>query len=112
MANIDSKYDSFNHFTIKFNSKDCSISFCSGIFNSKDYSIAYFPEKFNSKNDSKVLIWLDSIQLNIHSIRKPGYRTPLGGRRLHAGSPSRSYPVVEGGAAVFSASSKSPRGTY
>ena len=62
MANIDSNYDSFIHFTIKFNSKDYLISFCSGIFNSKDYSIAYFPEKFNSKNDSKVLIWLDSIQ--------------------------------------------------
>ena len=27
MANIDSKYDSFIHFTIKFNSKDYSISF-------------------------------------------------------------------------------------
>ena len=27
MANIDSKYDSFIHFTVKFNSKDYSISF-------------------------------------------------------------------------------------
>ena len=27
MTNIDSKYDSFIHFTIKFNSKDSSISF-------------------------------------------------------------------------------------
>ena len=26
MANIDSKYDSFVHFTIKFNSKDYSVS--------------------------------------------------------------------------------------
>ena len=44
MANIDSKYDSFIHFTIKFNSKDYSISFFSGIFNSKNYSITFFPE--------------------------------------------------------------------
>ena len=42
MTNIDSKYDSFIHFTIKFNSKDYSISFFSGIFNSKNYSIAFF----------------------------------------------------------------------
>ena len=35
MANMDSKYDSFIHFTIKINSKDYSISFFSGIFNSK-----------------------------------------------------------------------------
>jgi hypothetical protein len=35
MDNIDSKYDSFLHFTIKLNSKDYSISFVSGIFNSK-----------------------------------------------------------------------------
>merc|ERR1711884_507418 len=76
MANIDSKYDSFIHFTIKFNSKDYSISFFSGIFNSKKYSIIFFPGKFNSKIDSKFLIWLDSIQQNIHSIRKPRYRTP------------------------------------
>ena len=62
MANIDSKYDSFIHFTIKFNSKDYSISFFSGIFNSKKYSIIFFPGKFNSKIDSKFLIWLDSIQ--------------------------------------------------
>ena len=45
----------------------------SGIFNSKNYSIIFFPGKFNSK----ILIWLDSIQWNIHSIRKPGYRPPL-----------------------------------
>ena len=47
MANIDSKYDSFIHFTIKFNSKDYSISIFSGIFNSKNYSITFFPGKFN-----------------------------------------------------------------
>ena len=35
MVNIDSKYDSFIHFMIKFNSKDYSISIFSGIFNSK-----------------------------------------------------------------------------
>ena len=61
-ANIDSKYDSFIHFTIKFNSKDYSISFFSGIFNSKKYSIIFFPGKFNLKIDSNFLIWLDSIQ--------------------------------------------------
>ena len=77
MANIDSKYDSFIHFTVKFNSRDYSISFFSGIFNSKNYSITFFPRKFNSKFDSKIKIWLYSIQQNIHSIRKPGYRTPL-----------------------------------
>ena len=54
MANIDSKYDSFIHSTIKFNSKDYSISFFSGIFNSKKYSIIFFPGKFNSKIDSKI----------------------------------------------------------
>ena len=44
MANIDSKYDSFIHFTVKFNSRDYSISFFSGIFNSKNYSITFFPK--------------------------------------------------------------------
>ena len=77
MANIDSKYDSFIHFTVKFNSRDYSISFFSGIFNSKNYSITFFPGKFNSKIDSKILIWLYSIHKNVHSIRKPGYQTPL-----------------------------------
>ena len=77
IANIDSKYDSLIHFTIKFNLKDYSISFFSGIFNSKNYSTTFFPGKFNSKIDSKIRIWLYSIQQNIHSIRKPGYRTPL-----------------------------------
>ena len=77
MANIDSKYDSFIHFTVKFNSRDYSISFFSGIFNLKNYSITFFPGKFNSKIDSKFLIWIDSIQKNIHSIRKLGYRPPL-----------------------------------
>jgi len=62
MANIDSKFDSFIHFTIKFNSKDYSKSIFSGIINSKNYSITIFPGKFNSKTDSKFLIWPDSIQ--------------------------------------------------
>ena len=61
-ANIDSKYDSFIHFTIKFNSNDYSISIFLGIFNSKNYSTIFFPGKLNSKIDSKFLIWLDSIQ--------------------------------------------------
>ena len=39
----DTPYDSFIHFTIKFNSKDYSISIFSGIFNSKNYSITFFP---------------------------------------------------------------------
>ena len=51
MAIIDSKYDLFIHFTIKFNSTDYSISFFSGIFNSKDYSITLSSGKFNSKID-------------------------------------------------------------
>ena len=54
MTNIDAKYDSFIHVTIKFNSKDYSISIFSGIFNSKNYSITFFPRKFNSKIDSKI----------------------------------------------------------
>ena len=54
MAYTDSKYDSFIHFTVKFNSRDYSISFFSGIFNSKNYSITFFPGKFNSKIDSKI----------------------------------------------------------
>ena len=62
MANIESKYDSFIHFTIQFNAKDYSISFFSGIFISKKYSIIFFPGKFNSKIDSKISIGLDSIQ--------------------------------------------------
>ena len=53
MANIDSKYDSFIHFMVKFNSRDYSISFFSGIFDSKNYSITFFPEKFNSKTIQK-----------------------------------------------------------
>ena len=47
MGSIDSKYDSFIHFMIKFNSKDYSISIFSGIFNLKNYSITFFPGKFN-----------------------------------------------------------------
>ena len=43
----------------------------------KKYSIIFFPGKFNSKIDSKFLIWLDSIQWNIHPNRKPAYRPPL-----------------------------------
>jgi len=62
MANIDSKFDSFIHFTIKFNSKDYSKSIFSGIINSKNYSIIFFAGKFNSKIDSKNLIWLNSIR--------------------------------------------------
>ena len=56
------KYDSFIHFTIKFNSKDYSISIFSGIFISKNYSIIFLPGKFNSKIDSKISVCLDSIQ--------------------------------------------------
>ena len=58
MANIDSKYDSFIHFTVKFNSRDYSISFFSGIFNSKNYSITFFPGKFDSKIDTKFEFFL------------------------------------------------------
>ena len=39
--------------------------------------ISFFPRKFNLKMDSKIWIWLYLIQQNIHSSRKPGYRTPL-----------------------------------
>ena len=48
----------------------------SGIFNSKDNSITFFPGKLNSKTGSKIWFLL-SIQQNIHSIKKTGYRTPL-----------------------------------
>ena len=73
--NIDSVTASFSYFTIKFNSKDYSIF--SGIFNSKDFSIINNIFFHNSKNDSKIWIWLYSIQQNIHSIIKQGYRRPL-----------------------------------
>ena len=46
-------------------------------FNSKVDSLFCFPTKFNSKIYSKYWNWLYSIQWNIHSIRKPGYRTGL-----------------------------------
>ena len=44
MTNINSKYDSFIHFTVKFNSRDYSISFFSGIFNN------FFSRKIQFKN--------------------------------------------------------------
>jgi len=62
MANNDSKFDSFIHFTIKFNSKNYWNSIFSGIINSKNYSLIFFAGKFNSKIDSKNLIWLNSIR--------------------------------------------------
>ena len=40
MVNIDSKYDPFIHFTIKFNSRDYSKSFC------QEYSIQKLIQKF------------------------------------------------------------------
>ena len=52
-------------------------NFFSGIFNSKNHSITFFTRKFNSKIDSKIRIWLYSIQQNNHSIRQPRYRPPL-----------------------------------
>ena len=63
MTNIDSKYDSFIHFTIKFNSKDYSITFFPGIFNSKNWFKNLNLALFNSTKYS--------------FIRKPEYRTPL-----------------------------------
>ena len=66
MANIDSKYDSFIHFTVKFNSRDYSISFFSGIFNQKNYSITFFPEnsiqifKFGFIQFKKIFIQLEN----------------------------------------------------
>ena len=64
MANIDSKYDSFIHFMIKFNSKDFSISFFSGIFifNSKSYSTTFFLENSIQKLIQKIEFGL--IQFN------------------------------------------------
>ena len=44
---------------------------------SKNYSMTFLSGKFNSKIDSKIWIWLYSIQQNIYSFRKPGYRRPL-----------------------------------
>ena len=74
------KYDSINCsfilFTIKFNSKDYLISIFSQIFNSKDCLIIFFSGEFNSKNDSKIWIWMYSMQQNIHSIKNPRYRPP------------------------------------
>ena len=59
-ANIDSKYDSFIHFTIEFNSKDYSISF---FF--QEYSIQkniLFPENWIQKLIQK--FWFGLIQFN------------------------------------------------
>ena len=47
-------------------------------FNSKDYSKFFISDQFNSKFNSKLWNWLDSIQQNIHSIWKCGYRSGLG----------------------------------
>ena len=62
MANIDSKYDSFIHFTIKFNSKDYSIS----IF--WEYSIQkIIQQSFFLENSIQKLIqkfWFGLIQFN------------------------------------------------
>ena len=74
MANIDSKYDSFIHFTLNSIQRIIQYNLFSGIFNSKNYSRNFLPGKFNSKIDSKNLIWLDSIPQNIRSISKPGHR--------------------------------------
>ena len=41
---MDSKYNSFTHFTIKFISKDYSMSFFSGMFNSENFQEVVFPE--------------------------------------------------------------------
>ena len=46
-------------------------------FNSKDYSKLFISDQFNSKFNSKLWNWLDSIQQNIHSIWKCGYRSGL-----------------------------------
>ena len=63
MVNIDSKYDSFIHFMIRFNSKDyIQYQSC------QEYSIQNIIENLNFN--------LYSIQHNIHSIRKPRYRPP------------------------------------
>ena len=62
MANIDSKFDSFIHFTKRFNSKDYSISIFQEYSIQKIIQYPFFPRKFNSKIDSRILIWLDSIQ--------------------------------------------------
>ena len=69
---MDSIYDSLIHLMIKFDSKYYSISIFSWIFYLKDYSIICFSRKINSK----IWIWLYSIQQNIHSIKKPKYRPP------------------------------------
>ena len=72
MANIDSKYDLFIHFTVKFNSRDYSISFFSGIFNSKNYSITFFPEnsiqkfKFGFIQFKKIFIQLENQGIEHH----------------------------------------------
>ena len=76
MANIDSKYDSFIHFTIKFNSKDYSISFFSGMFNSKNYSNKIFLEnsiqkliqqfKFGFIQFNKIFIQLENQGIEHH----------------------------------------------
>ena len=53
MAHIDSKYDSFIHFTIKFNSKDYSISLFRNIQFKKLFN-NLFSQKIQLKNLFKV----------------------------------------------------------
>ena len=77
LMKFNSKNYSFNSFSIKFNSKNYSFNSFLTKFNSKNYSFNSFSTKFNSKIYSKSRNWLYSIQWNIHSIRKQGYRTGL-----------------------------------
>ena len=50
--NIESIYNSFIHFMMKFNSKDYSVSIFSGIFNTKVFSKAFFSGIIDSKRGS------------------------------------------------------------
>ena len=79
MANIDSKYDSFIHFLIKFNSKDYSITIFSGIFSLKNYSITFFflensIQKFTQKfkfgfiQFNKIFIQLENQGIEYHYV--------------------------------------------
>ena len=75
MANIDSKYDSFIHFTIKFNSTDYSISIFPGRFKSKNYSIICFLKNSIQKFEfgliqfNKIFIQLENQGIEHHYSR-------------------------------------------
>ena len=64
MANIDSKYDSLIHFTIKFNSMECSILFVFRNIQFKKFFNNLLFRKIQFKNFN--LLWFNSINYSFN----------------------------------------------